>query len=392
MTDVVTGSKAQALTSHPPSPTTPTTGPSPTSLHAMSTRSSDALARRQSTQQQQQAQSLRSRLSGTGSQSGEAHGLPSAVEGRLTRKRARSINVEEANNPRAERLTIQTPALAGTPPSSASIGSNSDLICICPSPPKVPRPRNGMCDFFFYLNFVSLDAWSVCCWLLEYIIRETFLSVICWVSCLFLSMPETQLGPPILCSPGSPPSYCNDQVGIRRVSECMYKFRGAAWLVIGESLCWRAKSKVISKLLTFFSRLCSVHTLSSTPPSRRGSQVSRSRQSRNFENHWRSVAKNRRRDQELLETPGRGGESEASTPVPSVQVPASSRWQKRPSCQSGCCSGCGRGPRTVSQVWWKAHLDATDAVDAIWGDSRSRTRIWTAFCIARHGHAAFHHQ
>lgn len=193
MTDVVTKTKAQALTSHPPSPTTPTTGPSPTSLHAMSTRSSDALARRQSTQQQQQqqqAQSLHSRpLSATEPQSGGAHGLPSAVEGRLIRKRARSINVDEANNSRAEHLTLQTPALTGTPPSSASTVSNSDLICICPSPPKVPRPRNGMCVFFSF--FPSLERL-----LLEYIIREIFLSVICWVSCLFLSMPETKLGPP----------------------------------------------------------------------------------------------------------------------------------------------------------------------------------------------------
>lgn len=162
MTDVVTGSKAQAPTSHPPSPTTPNTGPSPTSLHAMSTRSSDALARRQSTQQQQQAQSLRSRpLSGTGSQPGDTLGLPSAVEGRLTRKRARSINVEEANNPRSEHLTLQTPALIGTPPSSASIVSNSDLICICPSPPKVPRPRNGTCCFFLFLVHPELGAFAV---------------------------------------------------------------------------------------------------------------------------------------------------------------------------------------------------------------------------------------
>lgn len=153
MTDVVTGSTAQASTPHSPSPTTPT-GPSPTSLHAMSTRSSDALARRQSTQQQhqhQQAQTLHSRpLSATDPQTPGTHGLPSGVEGRLTRKRARSINVEEANNSRTEHLELHTPILAGTPPSSASTVSNSDLICICPSPPKVPRPRNGTCDFVYF--------------------------------------------------------------------------------------------------------------------------------------------------------------------------------------------------------------------------------------------------
>lgn len=200
MTDVVTGSKAQALTSHPPYPTTPTTGPSPTSLHAMSTRSSDALARWQSTQQQHQAQSQRSRpLSGTGSQPDEAHGRPSAVEGRLTRKRARSINVEEANNPRAEHLTLQTPALSGTPPSSTSLVSNSDLICICPSPPKVPRPRNGTCDFF---------TSSVCFFSIRH--PESFsLRNLLGFLCL-LVFAETQLGPPILCSPKSPQSCCNN--------------------------------------------------------------------------------------------------------------------------------------------------------------------------------------
>lgn len=146
MTDVVTDRKAQA-TSHPFSPTTPT-GPSPTSLHAMSTRSSDSLARSQSTHQQQPQTSHSGPQSATESPSPPGARGFSPVEGRLTRKRARSIDVEEANYPRVDHLTLQSPALGDAGPSSASTVSNSDLICICPSPPKVPRPRNGTCVFF----------------------------------------------------------------------------------------------------------------------------------------------------------------------------------------------------------------------------------------------------
>lgn len=105
---------------------------SPDRTHAMSTRSSQGLPN----QQQSLQLSAQSSSSPT-----ETHGLPS-VPGRLTRRRARSINVEEANHPRIEELSIRSPALGGPPPPSAT---GSDLICICPSPPKVPRPRNGMC-------------------------------------------------------------------------------------------------------------------------------------------------------------------------------------------------------------------------------------------------------
>lgn len=131
---------------------TPTSAHSAGSLHAMSTRSSDAISRRQSVtqlpQQQPQPQQQSQEASASSgppirAHPSEAHRLP-PVEVRLTRKRARSINVEEANHPRVDQLSLYSPAMSGTPPSSASTVSNSDLICICPSPPKVPRPRNGM--------------------------------------------------------------------------------------------------------------------------------------------------------------------------------------------------------------------------------------------------------
>ncbi|KAJ0125047.1 HMG box protein [Diaporthe amygdali] len=102
----------------------------------MSTRSNGSLARQQPSSQQQQ---LQQQFIQPNSPPGEAHGLPS-VPGRLTRKRAQSINVEEANHPRVEGLTIHSPALVSTPPPSAT---TTDLICICPAPPKVPRPRNA---------------------------------------------------------------------------------------------------------------------------------------------------------------------------------------------------------------------------------------------------------
>ncbi|PSS00605.1 hypothetical protein BD289DRAFT_30117 [Coniella lustricola] len=140
---------------------------SPVSLHAMSTRSSDALPRRQSTIQhpahhrqqqqhflQQQQQHHHHHQHPTSPESPRA--LPTRLalespprdpppnEGRLTRKRARSINIDEANRSRIAELSLQSPGLGPSPPHSASAVSASDSICICPTPPKVPRPRNGM--------------------------------------------------------------------------------------------------------------------------------------------------------------------------------------------------------------------------------------------------------
>ncbi|KAK4651206.1 slightly ste11-like protein [Podospora pseudocomata] len=68
--------------------------------------------------------------------------------GPITRKRAASINTEEANNrSRIESLTLQTPT---SNPSSfhgdrvpEDNGSGQDLVCLCVPPPKIPRPRNA---------------------------------------------------------------------------------------------------------------------------------------------------------------------------------------------------------------------------------------------------------
>lgn len=145
MTDVATNPAHQhgASTSRSLPPLTTTSAHSAGSLHAMSTRSSDALSRRLSVAQQQQPPTTAS--SGPilpVQHPSEVHRLPTA-EARLTRKRARSINVDEANHYRVDELNLQSPAVGSNTPSSASTISNSDLICICPSPPKVPRPRNG---------------------------------------------------------------------------------------------------------------------------------------------------------------------------------------------------------------------------------------------------------
>lgn len=116
---------------------------SPDRTHVMSTRSSDGLPRQQQPpQQRQQQQQQHHSAHSISSPTEEAHGL-SSVPGRLTRKRARSINVDEANHPRIDELSIRSPAQGGPPPPP---GAATDLICICPSPPKVPRPRNGMCS------------------------------------------------------------------------------------------------------------------------------------------------------------------------------------------------------------------------------------------------------
>lgn len=198
MTDMA-ANRASTSRSLPP-PTLSTH--SPVSLHAMSTRSSEALARRQSTQQQQQQQppqpqqQLSAPTSSTSvshQQHPESHGLPS-IEGRLTRKRARSINVEQANYPRVDGLSLQSPGLAGTPPGSASTVSATDLICICPSPPKVPRPRNGMYNSPYCVVTCPDSRWLVL------YSRIAVRPPTPQLACLLASTPETQLGPPSLCS------------------------------------------------------------------------------------------------------------------------------------------------------------------------------------------------
>ncbi|KUI55282.1 Repressor of filamentous growth 1 [Cytospora mali] len=135
MTDVATSAAPSSATSTTSRPLPPLHSPtSPDRTHAMSTRSSDGLPKEHQPPPPQQfsAQSAPSHLP-------EDHGLPS-VPGRLTRKRARSITVEEANHPRIEELNIRSPGMVGTPPPPTAA---TDLICICPSPPKVPRPRNA---------------------------------------------------------------------------------------------------------------------------------------------------------------------------------------------------------------------------------------------------------
>ena len=58
--------------------------------------------------------------------------------GPITRKRAASINTEEANQGRLEKLSLTTPET----PSSMDLDAR-ELICLCTPAPKVPRPRNG---------------------------------------------------------------------------------------------------------------------------------------------------------------------------------------------------------------------------------------------------------
>ncbi|KAK0670917.1 hypothetical protein QBC41DRAFT_64986 [Cercophora samala] len=78
------------------------------------------------------------------------HGhIPQLGGGPITRKRAASINTEEANNrSRIETLTLQTPN-TGNPASfhgdrvPEGSGSGQDLVCLCAPPPKIPRPRNA---------------------------------------------------------------------------------------------------------------------------------------------------------------------------------------------------------------------------------------------------------
>ncbi|KAF3071137.1 Repressor of filamentous growth 1 [Daldinia childiae] len=58
---------------------------------------------------------------------------------RQGRKRAYSIDVDEANQPRIQDLRLYTPSTA----TSNTTEGLRDLICLCTKAPKVPRPRNA---------------------------------------------------------------------------------------------------------------------------------------------------------------------------------------------------------------------------------------------------------
>ncbi|KAI1095198.1 hypothetical protein F5B19DRAFT_369952 [Rostrohypoxylon terebratum] len=71
--------------------------------------------------------------------SGSHYPDDSAETTRSYRKRAYSIDIEEANQPRIQDLRLYTP---NTATSNASEGPR-ELICLCTKAPKVPRPRNA---------------------------------------------------------------------------------------------------------------------------------------------------------------------------------------------------------------------------------------------------------
>ncbi|KAI1480387.1 hypothetical protein F4774DRAFT_408888 [Daldinia eschscholtzii] len=63
----------------------------------------------------------------------------STTSTKQSRKRAYSIDVDEANQPRIQDLRLYTPS-TGTPNTAEGL---RDLICLCTKAPKVPRPRNA---------------------------------------------------------------------------------------------------------------------------------------------------------------------------------------------------------------------------------------------------------
>lgn len=73
----------------------------------------------------------------------------------------------------------------------------------------------------------------------------------------------------------------------------------------------------------------SFHSLSSTPSSRRGSQIPRPREPGYLQDHRRALAGRDGGDQELLETFGRGGEGPAPAPVSTIQISTATRRQGR---------------------------------------------------------------
>ncbi|KAI5466949.1 hypothetical protein BGZ63DRAFT_449169 [Mariannaea sp. PMI_226] len=72
--------------------------------------------------------------------------------GNLARKRAATINTEEASYPRFEHLRINTAS------STMSIDSPRDHICLCIPAPKIPRPRNAFILFRQHQQSKVADA------------------------------------------------------------------------------------------------------------------------------------------------------------------------------------------------------------------------------------------
>src|ERR1700722_1177600 len=70
--------------------------------------------------------------------SGSEPSTPTSPPSRLTRKRAASLSIDAANEPRLEDLAL---ASAGNL-STVSVG---EKVCLCQPDPKIPRPRNGVC-------------------------------------------------------------------------------------------------------------------------------------------------------------------------------------------------------------------------------------------------------
>ncbi|KAJ3576486.1 hypothetical protein NPX13_g3686 [Xylaria arbuscula] len=77
----------------------------------------------------------RSSLLPTPGPSSYTHGHDETSEHR-SRKRAKSIDVEEANQPSLAKLSLYTPTTARS-------DGPRELICLCAKAPKVPRPRNA---------------------------------------------------------------------------------------------------------------------------------------------------------------------------------------------------------------------------------------------------------
>jgi len=75
---------------------------------------------------------------------------PVSPQGRLTRKRAASLNTEAGTNipPKIGDLALNSASSSGLP---------SDLtreqVCLCQPDPKIPRPRNGLCPVPFTISY-----------------------------------------------------------------------------------------------------------------------------------------------------------------------------------------------------------------------------------------------
>ena len=221
--------------------------------------------------------------------------LPSSSSsGRLTRKRAGSIDIEQANRQKFENLSLSTP-------SSAGLTSNSDgrdYICLCAPAPKVPRPRNGESNHLLFFLSVFFP-------------KPT--------NALLLHIRHRTPGP---LRPGVTWSLDLDTraAGLNHCHCLLFSSTFFVLLVLVLRSKRRERMYHLEKQCANTTNSPSIYFVPSTSPSGGYGREPRSSQSRGVQDHRRAMEERGRGREGLLEEPGGGGETASSATIPRLPV------------------------------------------------------------------------